>query len=575
MAGALPWLGGGGVATTVAVRVKAMRVVAAMVLGTAALAGVGASCGDSDGTTTPTPVTIERPDPTFRLLVITDIKGYLAPCGCNARPLGGIDRMAARVAEVRGRGEPTLLVAAGDLFFGNEEHAFHGDGAETQEIWKAELLLDIFERMDVAAATPGALDLSMGVDTFRNLVGEADFPLLAAGMTLVAPAEDESADEENLLASTHLQEVGGIKVGLVGVTQMESPAGALPDGVIREAPFRDAARAGAAALEAEGAELVIALVRGSRRDARQVGMLDEVDFVVQAGLDQAEAIPPVDVDGTFLVHGGRQGQGLLVVDVWRRGDGAFTDWSEWTTDVERTRLEGRIAELRSRLEEWEGDDSIDEGDVAEQRQRMQRMERELRELRPPTNVEGNAFFAEWLDLPPDASREAGVTRLLNTHDQRVNTNNARVFADLTPRPVAEGAPHYVGSQSCAGSDCHQAAIDWWSGHAHGRAYATLVDRHKEFNLSCVGCHVTGYMKPGGSTVTHNGEGALVNVGCESCHGPGSAHVADPAAEDLVDLEVPERVCVTCHNLEHSDHFAYAAYINMILVPGHGQPAEAE
>ena len=81
------------------------------------------------------------------------------------------------------------------------------------------------------------------------------------------------------------------------------------------------------------------------------------------------------------------------------------------------------------------------------------------------------------------------------------------------------------------------------------------------------------MKPGGSTVTHNGEGALVNVGCESCHGPGSAHVADPEANGLIDLEVPDRVCVTCHNPEHSDRFVYDAFINMTLVPGHGQPLE--
>lgn len=560
-----------------------MRVVAAVVLSTAALAGVGASCGDNDGqTTTPTaPPPIERPAPDFRLLVITDLKGYLAPCGCNERPLGGIDRMAAKIGGLTGDG-PALVVAAGDLFFGNEEHGFEGDGAETQEIWKAELLVEIMEQMGVRAVTPGPLDLSMGLPTFTALEGAADFDFLAAGIEAASPeaaggeggAEGEEGEPapSPTLGATLVVEVAGTKVGLVGVPRMESLSGALPEGLSRAAEPIDAARAGVTTLQNEGAEIIVALVTGTRRDARQVAGLDGVDFVVQAGLDQAEAIAPIDVDGTFLVHGGRQGQGLLAIDVWKRNGGAYTDWSDWTTDVERERLEGRVEELRARIAEWEADDSANEADVREQRGRLERMERELAAIHPPTEVEGNAFAASWQELPPDAERDASIRQRLDAHDRRVNENNARVFADLTPRPAAEGEPHYVGSASCAGGDCHQSAVDWWTRHAHGRAYATLVDRHKEFNLSCVGCHVTGYMQPGGSTVTHNLEGALVNVGCESCHGPGSAHVEDPEADGLVDLEAPEQVCVRCHNPEHSDRFVYSAFINMILVPGHGRPA---
>ncbi len=375
-----------------------------------------------------------------------------------------------------------------------------------------------------------------------------------------------------LLLPTLLKEVAGVKVGFVGVSQLEGRTGTLPDGIVRETPLVDAARAGVEALKAREAEIIIAMVSGDRREARQVARLDDVDFVIQAGLDQAEAIPPVDADGTYLLHAGRQGQGLLVVDVWRRDDGGFTDWSDWTVEEERAHLERRIAELRARLDDWEGDDSVNEADVEAQRQRLAGLEGELAALRPPSEVEGNAFSAEWVELPPDARQDPAVTRLIDRLDRRVNENNARVFADLVPEPAPEGTPHYVGSASCAGSSCHQSAYDWWRGHAHGRAYATLVNLHKEFNLSCVGCHVTGYMKPGGSTVTHNEDGALVNVGCEVCHGPGSAHVADPEAPGLITLEVPERVCVGCHNPEHSDRFDYDAFRNMIVVPGHGLPA---
>ena len=36
-------------------------------------------------------------------------------------------------------------------------------------------------------------------------------------------------------------------------------------------------------------------------------------------------------------------------------------------------------------------------------------------------------------------------------------------------------------------------------------------------------------------------------------------------------EVPERVCVECHNAEHSDLFQYEAYRNVLIMPGHGLP----
>ena len=97
-----------------------------------------------------------------------------------------------------------------------------------------------------------------------------------------------------------------------------------------------------------------------------------------------------------------------------------------------------------------------------------------------------------------------------------------------------------------------------------------MSRDKQFSLNCVSCHVTGYGQPGGATVTHNMGGALVNVGCESCHGPGSAHNEDPASAPLP-ADVPETTCVTCHNAEHSDRFQYRAYREAIRAPGHGRP----
>src|SRR5262249_31401781 len=83
---------------------------------------------------------------------------------------------------------------------------------------------------------------------------------------------------------------------------------------------------------------------------------------------------------------------------------------------------------------------------------------------------------------------------------------------------------------------------------HALAYPTLSSQHKEFNLDCVGCHVTGYEKPGGSTVTHVAD--LENVQCEVCHGPGLRHAQNPADKTALPTLPARTLCAQCHHQPH-------------------------
>jgi hypothetical protein len=259
----------------------------------------------------------------------------------------------------------------------------------------------------------------------------------------------------------------------------------------------------------------------------------------------------------------------VVVDVYRRKkDAPFEDRSEWSR-LERTgQLDRQIEDLSAKIARWEKSGDVDLADLEHQRARLASLEKERRWLDAPTmQADGNAFFARWTALQKNAPRDHRVEKLMREHDKAVNEANRIAFADLKPPPLGPNDVAYVGSEACR--TCHLQAYAWWRNHAHGVAYLTLQQRNKEYNLDCVGCHVTAYQQPGGATVTHNLAGALVHVGCESCHGPGQAHARNPEIDLLRDT--PESTCVACHNEQHSDLFDYDAYRKTLIVPGHGLP----
>ena len=102
---------------------------------------------------------------------------------------------------------------------------------------------------------------------------------------------------------------------------------------------------------------------------------------------------------------------------------------------------------------------------------------------------------------------------------------------------------------------------------------------KQFSLDCIRCHVTGWQQPGGvcridktefggAGVSGHGVGRR-DVQCESCHGPGSEHAADPPEHIQVDVTAP--MCMRCHEAANSPHFDYGRYRPYIVGPGHGMP----
>lgn len=118
-------------------------------------------------------------------------------------------------------------------------------------------------------------------------------------------------------------------------------------------------------------------------------------------------------------------------------------------------------------------------------------------------------------------------------------------------PLAAGL--FVSAQTCGA--CHQAELAVWSQSAHARAFAALEKRNQHFESKCLSCHTTGY-ESGGFQQVHLTP-HLTNVQCETCHGPGQEHIADPM-KPYGQVLTPH-ACLTCHTRADSPAFDFADY----------------
>lgn len=156
-------------------------------------------------------------------------------------------------------------------------------------------------------------------------------------------------------------------------------------------------------------------------------------------------------------------------------------------------------------------------------------------------------------------------------------------ADKTvPTAAPAKTADYVGNTKC--KMCHSKEHKAWSTTPHAMALAKLqtADTAKVNAMSkalgiaingsaaktdgCVTCHVTGFQLTGGYPAADSTKTAAVSmVGCESCHGPGSAHVAaaKEVKKQFINSSVSASLCTQCHTTTTSPKFNFEEYSKKI------------
>jgi hypothetical protein len=155
---------------------------------------------------------------------------------------------------------------------------------------------------------------------------------------------------------------------------------------------------------------------------------------------------------------------------------------------------------------------------------------------------------------------------LKIYDERVK---ALFFEQMAERESRAKDSPYAGAPACQA--CHAPEYAIWQASPHPHALQGLEKVGKQFDPECLECHVVGYSRAG--FVSAQITPLLTGVQCESCHGPGRAHGADPVRAKMMAVgtggpQPGEATCRTCHQGAHSPKFSFAGFWPRILHGAH-------
>jgi len=412
-----------------------------------------------------------------------------------------------------------------------------------QQQEKARLMASAVQATGIDAMLLAEGDVALGVDFVKTLAEEHALPYVATNL-----------DCGGGFPAKHLVvERSGLRIGVLGAVNDRASF----TGCTATDP-RAAVRDGVALLQAADVDVIVLL--DALAEEPSEGLLKAVpgiDLVVGGTLQPLQSPNPAPGGGLQLGPGARgRDVGVLTFTL----EAGARAWREDSTV-------GRLAQQRDRFNEKVAQAKADSAKAKGEKDKeiaLRRAEYYAKmaddagaQLKAATAVSERANSAHNRLVTLDtAVKDDGPTQAL------VDAAKERINSLVSSSPTSPVLGPYVGSTACAG--CHAAETAQWQGTAHARAWASLVAKKRQLDQACFSCHATGAVPWGGEVLGPHapGEvGSLANVGCESCHGPGKDHVANPATP----MAAPTAsTCTGCHDATQDDgRFDYATYLPQV------------
>ena len=218
---------------------------------------------------------------------------------------GGTAHVASKANELRSQHENTLFVDSGDNVSGQVESDLNGGRS----------MVEAMNEMDYDAVTLGNHGFDFGGDVLRERINSAKFPVV------VSNVKNEDGSQIENTQSSRVVNLGGIKVGLVGLLtdQMKALSTApLIAGFQFENPIAALARE-LPKLRAKDVDAVVVLThQDDKDDVKLAKAFPNEGLIIPGGHSHREMENVEEVDGNFIMksgsHGGTIGQLLVDID---------------------------------------------------------------------------------------------------------------------------------------------------------------------------------------------------------------------------------------------------------------------
>jgi 5'-nucleotidase len=238
---------------------------------------------------------------------------------------GGVARRATKIAELRGAATNPILVDAGDQFQGSLFYTQY-KGAEAVEFMTT---------LGYEAMTIGNHEFDDGPENLGNFLDNVSFPVVSANID----ASAEPAIDGKFVKSTII-EVGGDKVGILGLTTNTTPYTSSPGPTVAFGDYAPALEPEIAALQEQGVNKIVLLSHiGYEDDQTLAAAIDGIDVIVGGHshtllsntAEEASGPYPTVVDSpsgapVLIVQDGAYGKYLGNLEVSFDADGVATSW---------------------------------------------------------------------------------------------------------------------------------------------------------------------------------------------------------------------------------------------------------
>ncbi len=282
------------------------------------------------------------------------ISKYDSGCGAEdnaeGKCFGGSARLVTAVQEARDRAGNSILVDGGDQFQGTLFYTYY----------KGKAAAEFMNLMKYDAMTVGNHEFDDGPEVLRGFVDMVDFPILMSN----ADIKDEELLTDKILKSTVI-EVGGEKIGLIGLTPQDTDELASPGPNVIFSDPAPAVQGEVDKLTGEGVNKIIVLSHsGYGVDQRVAQETTGVDVIVGGHSntylsnvsDRAAGPYPTVVNGVQIVQAYAYGKFLGELNVTFDDDGNVVEAVGEPLIMDNTVAEdsaavARIAELAKPLNE--------------------------------------------------------------------------------------------------------------------------------------------------------------------------------------------------------------------------------